>query len=223
MQDSPIVSTAFSVSGGSSVALPVPDLSGLPDYVSIDDTLMIRYPPGYDAVAFDWTFTSVPGGASGPVPHSASWATSGHAQPTNFQTNFQTAGRIAMLANRGLEPGVYTVTVQAYDASNHRSPMAEKTVALVAGDLSSVRVYPNPWRVDKYSIPQVTFDRLPLGSIVKIFTLSGRFVKRLTAPAETALWDLTNDAGDTVASGLYIYVVTDSKGNRTRGKLTLIK
>jgi hypothetical protein len=36
-------------------------------------------------------------------------------------------------------------------------------------------------------------------------------------------WDRANDAGELAASGIYLYVITDTQGARTRGKLALIR
>ena len=39
---------------------------------------------------------------------------------------------------------------------------------------SAGRVYPNPWRSDRHSSFLVTFDGLPSGSTLRLFTLSGQ-------------------------------------------------
>ena len=85
-----------------------------------------------------------------------------------------------------------------------------------------VRVFPNPWRAS-LGAPGVTFDSVPSGSTVDIFTLSGRLVRTLDAPAGSANWDLRNKSGGPVASGYYLFVVRDGQGNRARGKVALIR
>jgi len=93
-------------------------------------------------------------------------------------------------------------------------------------DLSAVQVYPNPWRSDKHAGKSVTFASLPSGSTVKIFTVSGHLIKTLgpqTSALGTASWDLTNDAGEKVASGIYLYLITDSQGDKGRGKMAVIR
>jgi hypothetical protein len=60
-------------------------------------------------------------------------------------------------------------------------------------------------------------------STVKIFTVSGRLARTLSAPGGSVLWDLTNDSGEKVASGLYLTLITDNEGNKTRGKLAIIR
>ncbi len=93
---------------------------------------------------------------------------------------------------------------------------------MISSTLDGVRVYPNPWRADQHA-GAVTFDQLPSMTTVKIFTLSGMFVKALDADAGSATWDLTNDAGDKVASGIYFYVLLTDDGQEFKGKLAVIK
>ncbi len=80
------------------------------------------------------------------------------------------------------------------------------------------RVYPNPWRKDKHTGHPVTFDQMAADSDVKIFTVSGHKVKELSVPTGSVTWDLTNDSGDAVASGIYIYLITDGQGKKSKRK-----
>ena len=99
-----------------------------------------------------------------------------------------------------------------------------KAASMVSTSLSGVKAYPNPWRSDKHSSMSVTFDGMPSGSVIKIFTVSAREVKQLSADGSgQAQWDRTNDSGDQVASGVYIYLVIDPQGNQASGKLAIIK
>jgi hypothetical protein len=61
------------------------------------------------------------------------------------------------------------------------------------------------------------------GSDVKIFTVSGHKIKDLDGSSGSVTWDLTNDSGNQVASGIYIYLIKDSQGNKTKGKLAIIQ
>ncbi|HVO33565.1 MAG TPA: T9SS type A sorting domain-containing protein [Elusimicrobiota bacterium] len=93
----------------------------------------------------------------------------------------------------------------------------------VKSAFDNMRIYPNPWRADKHADVPVTFDRLPASAAIKLFTVSGRFVKSLEADGTgAATWDLTNDGGDHVASGLYLYTVS-ADGQETKGKLAVIR
>ena len=93
--------------------------------------------------------------------------------------------------------------VVAVNPFGQRSLPAEADVTVVATATapSSVRVYPNPWRADRPT-NVITFDGLTDNSTVKIFTISGRWVRTLSSTAGAVNWDLKNDSGDPVASGL---------------------
>ena len=101
---------------------------------------------------------------------------------------------------------------------------ASKNITLVSDNLSGVKVYPNPWRLDgKHAVYTAwTFDGLTVGTTIKIFTVSGHEVKELNTDSSKISWDLTNDSGDKVASGIYLYLITDSQGDKVRGKVGII-
>ena len=98
-----------------------------------------------------------------------------------------------------------------------------RTATVHSLDLSRVRAYPNPWRADQPYGRQITFDHLPDSATVRVFTISGRLVKTLTISGGLATWDLRNSAGELVASGLYIYLVTAPDGQKIRRQIALIR
>ncbi len=103
-------------------------------------------------------------------------------------------------------------------------PLSGHAAGVVSASLAGAKAYPNPWRSDKHANTPVKFDTMPAASTIKIFTVSGREVKSLSADSNgTANWDRTNDSGDLVASGVYIYLIIDPQGNETSGKLAIIK
>ena len=91
-------------------------------------------------------------------------------------------------------------------------------------DLNSMLVYPNPWRADRHGsgVP-IIFDSVTADSTVKIFTMSGYLVRTLSPASGKASWDLKNDSGEMVASGIYLYSVADGHGNKLQGKLAIIR
>jgi chitodextrinase len=86
----------------------------------------------------------------------------------------------------------------------------------------SVRVFPNPWKVRQHAGHPIIFDGLNAGSAIKIFTIDARLVKTIPDAAFQARWDLKNDQGDPVASGIYIYLITNDKQPPARGKLVIV-
>jgi hypothetical protein len=85
------------------------------------------------------------------------------------------------------------------------------------------RIYPNPWRSDKYTGTPITIDHITTDSTVKIFTVSGHWVKTLTNNNGIATWDLTTDSGANAASGLYFFTVKTSDNRLARGKFAIIR
>jgi hypothetical protein len=87
--------------------------------------------------------------------------------------------------------------------------------ALPAAAVSQVRVYPNPFYPGRGQ-SQVTFDGLPQGAKVKIYTLQGELVWEGSAGAGgSALWPGKNKAGRQVASGLYLAHIKSGKDDKT--------
>jgi kumamolisin len=90
--------------------------------------------------------------------------------------------------------------------------------------LASVYAFPNPWdaRNSKHVGNPINFKNVPAGATVKIFTLSGFFVKSLTSTGGLTPWDMTNDAGKSVASGLYFFLASNGV-DTTKGTIAIIK
>ena len=133
-------------------------------------------------------------------------------------------GATVQPASAGTSFGTYQVSVVAVDGEGNHSPTASGQVTFVNANLSAVRVYPNPWRADKHAAhPSVTFAGLTIGTTIKIFTASGHLAKELHTDGPSIAWDLTNDSGDKVASGVYLYVIADGQGDKVRGKVAVIR
>jgi hypothetical protein len=87
-----------------------------------------------------------------------------------------------------------------------------------------VRAFPNPWRSDQHPGRFVTFDQLTEGTTIRIFSIAAQHVKTLNTQSSTSVqWDLTNENGATVASGIYLFLVTNNAGQQASGKLAVIR
>lgn len=91
-------------------------------------------------------------------------------------------------------------------------------------DLDSVIAYPNPVRT-AIGQNKVTFENLTTNVKIRIFKINGDLVKEINATDTTGqvVWDLTNDAGQKVGSAVYLYLVTNSDSQKTKGKLAIIR
>jgi sugar lactone lactonase YvrE len=103
-----------------------------------------------------------------------------------------------------------------------------------AADLTGVFVYPNPYRPGSgtaYDNPLmgngVIFGALTANAKIRIYTIAGELVKELTVTGGSGekLWDTLNKDGEKVASGVYIYMVTnpDNSAMKAKGKFAIIR
>jgi hypothetical protein len=82
---------------------------------------------------------------------------------------------------------------------------------LAREDVSSINVFPNPYygvnpqETDRY-VRFVTFNHLPEQATIRIFNLAGVMVRKIdrTSTSQFEQWDLKNQEGLPVGSGLYI-------------------
>ena len=102
--------------------------------------------------------------------------------------------------------------------------------------VSNVKAYPVPFRPNgpQAGIAQgqtgteaggITFDNVPQGGNISIYTLDGRLVKKIEIPEvlsiQTMNWNVRTASGERVASGVYIWRVVSGSNSKT-GKLMVI-
>lgn len=93
--------------------------------------------------------------------------------------------------------------------------------ALRAAGLDEIVVYPNPVRFPQNTA--ITFGNVSEPADVEIFTVAGQRVKRLRLIPGDIQYALTNDSGDALASGVYVYLITDGAGNHRDGKFAVLR
>lgn len=121
---------------------------------------------------------------------------------------------VRLLTYKPLSAGdVFEVTATAPNANNFE---AAKT------NLNNISVYPNPYfganalERDKYQ-RFVRFTNLPKQATIRIYTLAGIFVQKISKDDTSpyADWDLRNNSGLPVGSGMYIaYIELPNVGNK---------
>jgi len=199
------------------VTLTVSPSLNWPAFVRIDEILTVNY-GSLPVAQVEWDFVPVASGAS-------AQAVAALSQNAPETVSFPTISGAMIPARQGLTLGTYQATVKFLDASGALLTSAgPQTITFVSADLSGVKVYPNPWRSDRHAAhPSITFDDLTVGTTIKIFTVAGHETKELQTDGPKIAWDLANDSGDKVASGIYLYLITDLQGDKVRGKLAVIK
>jgi len=114
--------------------------------------------------------------------------------------------------------------------TNTPSPVRPSAAAAVQGDLSKVKVVPNPYKgtaqfEQKYE-SRITFINLPPQCRLTIFSLTGDLIKEYTksdALSGTITWDLVSHKNQQIKSGLYLYTVETPEGNKSIGKFLVIR
>jgi hypothetical protein len=201
---------------------PDPDLTGINGRTyGMNDQIELNYTATH--TGFNWQLTSSPAGAGGGSINSLMGprlGISGAAANAGSSGVIGTLEAATPVSRFGVGPGDYTLQVQAISGSQV-SGWSSAHISIVASGLSGVKVYPNPCRSDK-TCSGVTFNGLPANATVKIFTTSGHLVREIDGSGQLT-WDLKNKSGETVASGLFLYMVTDGQGNKTRGKVAVIR
>ncbi len=102
-------------------------------------------------------------------------------------------------------------------------PLQKGNTISAKQQLSSINIYPNPYygvNIHETSSTEkfVTISHLPAKATIKIFNLAGIHVRTLQKndPGQFFRWDLRNEKGFFVASGLYvIYIEMENVGART--------
>ncbi len=111
------------------------------------------------------------------------------------------------------------------------APAATHDDALAKQDVGKINVFPNPYYAANPQEPDrfnrfVTFNHLPQHAIIRIFTLGGVQVRKLEKNDNTQFfrWDLKNEAGLPVASGMYIaYIDMPELGKNKTLKLMIVQ
>ena len=102
---------------------------------------------------------------------------------------------------------------------------------LAKQQVDKINVFPNPYygvnseELNKYN-RFVTFSHLPAKATVRIFNLAGVFIKTIQKddPGQFLRWDLANESGLPVASGLYIaYIELPDLGETKIVKVAVIQ
>ena len=89
----------------------------------------------------------------------------------------------------------------------------------------SIVVYPNPFNANK-GIGYVTFNGLTnIITTVRIYNLTGELIYETDEEVYNgkAFWGCKNNSGKDVASGIYIYLITNNQNQKATGKIGIVK
>jgi len=153
---------------------------------------------------------AVPVNVNGPEVHFSVDNTSGSLAKLEYQPGLSAP----------LPDGVYTLSVQGRDASNISAGTVTyqvKFTVVNASQISNVYPYPNPVTSKAKFVFTVTGAELPRNMKIQIMTLTGRVVREIFMNELGPLhignnitdyaWDGTDQYGDRLANGTYLYRV----------------
>jgi hypothetical protein len=85
-----------------------------------------------------------------------------------------------------------------------------------------VKIFPNPVRANFTG--QLGISGLSENADVKITNISGKLVRQLYAEGGTAVWDINDERGNRVSSGVYLVLSASADGEETFvGKIAVIE
>ncbi len=96
-------------------------------------------------------------------------------------------------------------------------------IDFMISSLQQAVIFPNPYIAD-YGNGFITFAHLINGTSVKIVTCQGQVIRTLTDENNngTVYWDLKDENGNDVASGVYVFFLFHS-GKQRKGKLAIVR
>jgi hypothetical protein len=120
------------------------------------------------------------------------------------------------------------------DEFTFSQPKVTTTQSQAKSDVENINVFPNPYYGYQYretsrELHYVTFSHLPQNATIRIFDLSGVLVTTInhnstSENSQFERWNLQNDSGYPVASGIYVvYVDMPGLGTTKVLKLAVIQ
>ena len=91
-----------------------------------------------------------------------------------------------------------------------------------ASENEKIRIFPNPVRADFHGM--VAISHLPVGSSVRITTLSGALLRNLRVRGGTATWDTRDERHRLTPAGIYTVHSVQKDGNQSyAGKIAILR
>jgi len=123
-------------------------------------------------------------------------------------------------ANKVLRLKIDKKTGEVWVGTDNGLSRFESGIGVPAEELSQVVPFPNPFIIQN-GTELLTFDRLPYPAEVRIFTVAGELIKKIRSGEDK--WNGRNQAGELVASGIYLFHIQGPSGKSTVGKIAVIR
>jgi hypothetical protein len=88
--------------------------------------------------------------------------------------------------------------------------------------MTSLTVYPNPYRYSENEGQQIYIEGLKDDSTVHILSVDGRLIRRFDTRGGRVSWDGRDANGDRLPTGIYTVVGTHESGQKGTGKILMV-
>ncbi len=95
------------------------------------------------------------------------------------------------------------------------------TLGTTITEVEKSKFFPSPFRPKNGNNAMIV--NAPDGSTIRIFDVNCHMVKELHTVGNGVLWDVRNESGEDLASGIYLYLVTDPSGNKFKNRFMVIR
>jgi hypothetical protein len=136
-----------------------------------------------------------------------------------WSNNVNASGALASFSSSSLGENIHITATGTDQFGNQATGFVN--VNLVSFDVSGAHAFPVPYKASQGS-GVIHFTGLGSQSTLHIYTTSGRRVFDISLTSNTYDWPIVNSSGESIASGVYFYVVQSSQGKKD-GKLIIIK
>lgn len=137
---------------------------------------------------------------------------------TDGSVTVYTTNNSGLVDNEPRGMAIDPTTGDLYIATNFGLSRLLSRFGTPTDDIEQVLAFPNPYLAGA-SDDRLRFNFNRAGT-VRIFSVAGDLVATVEVNEG---WSGTNDSGNEVASGVYLFVITDEEGNVGRGKILLVR
>lgn len=142
--------------------------------------------------------------------------------------------RILFPADFSFNDGTYYLRVEAMDKSQNQAGTISYQISFKVineSTITEVLNWPNPFSTKTHFVFTLTGSKIPTDFRIQIMTITGKMIRELTQHElgminigrniTTGYWDGTDEFGDRVANGVYLYrVITNIDGESIRHSAT---
>ncbi len=120
--------------------------------------------------------------------------------------------------------GISDVQIQVDDGELSDFLSTQIIVEQISSPEVEISAYPIPYKPGEGGNNTISFINLPVEGKLIIFDMLGNPLIKIDVPASTYAWDVKNQSGKDISSGVYLYIVNDSQGKKKHsGKLIVVR